>query len=138
MIGQVNITIDQSTDEIAGYNNINYKQLSSITNGYVESIIFTTIDKLDPKDRNGILVECLKKLTPGAQLTVRFLNLVLLANRVKASYIDGDKFADIIKNLNSFWTESDFMGLISSMSDFKLIKLVNEDLNLVAVIEKNK
>jgi hypothetical protein len=138
MIGQVNITIDQSTDEIAGYNNINYKQLSSITNGYVESIIFTTIDKLDPKDRNGVLFECLKKLTPGAQLTVKFLNLVLLANRVKASYIDGDKFAGIIKNLNSFWTESDFMGLISSMSDFKLIKLVNEDLNLVAVIEKNK
>lgn len=138
MIGQVNIVVDPSTDSVTGYNNISIEQLPSITNGYIESIIFTTIDKLHPKDRNNSFIECLKKLAPGAQLTVKFLNLVLLASRIKSSYIDGEQFAELIKNTKSFWTESDFMTIISSINDYKLIKLINEDLNLVAVIEKNK
>lgn len=138
MIGQVNITVDDSKDTVAGYSNINVDQLPSVTNGYIQSIIFTTLDKLDNDSRTKKFVESLKKLTHGGQLTVRFLNLALLASRIESNYIDGPKFAELIKGLNSFWTESDFLGMISSINDYKVTKIVNEDLNIVAVIEKNK
>jgi hypothetical protein len=138
MIGQVNITVDDSKDTVAGYNNINIDQLSSVTNGYIQSIIFTTIDKLDNNNRSKKFVESLKKLAHGGQLTVRFLNLALLASRIESNYIDGLKFAELIKGFNSFWTESDFLGIVSSINEYKLTKIVNEDLHIIAVIEKNK
>lgn len=138
MIGQINIVIDESEDSVEGYHNISIDKLQSITNGYVESIVFTTIDKIDSGDRQKALVESLKKIMPGGQLTIRFLNLLSLASKLKASHIDGDKFSSIVKGLKSFWTESDFLGIISSVSDYKLIKIINEDLHLIAVIEKNK
>jgi hypothetical protein len=138
MISQVNITVDDSKDTVPGYNNINIDQLSSVTNGYIQSIIFTTIDKLDNNNRSKKFVESLKKLAHGGQLTVRFLNLALLASRIESNYIDGLKFAELIRGLNSFWTESDFLGIISSINEYKLTKIVNEDLYIIAVIEKNK
>jgi hypothetical protein len=138
MIKQINLVVDETVDSVEGYNNVDVRQLSSITNGYVESIIFTTIDKLDNNNRSTIFIESLKKLSHGGQLTVRFLNLILLSSRLKDNYIDGPKLANLIKGCQSFWTESDFLGVISAISGYKLIKIVNEDTNIIAVIEKNK
>lgn len=138
MIGQINVVVDSTKDSVDGYNNISVDQIASITNGYVTNIIMTTLDKLDSDKRNAIFIECLKKLSFGGQLTIKFLNLILLASRIKSSYINGNKFSEIIAESKSFWTESDFMELIAGLNDYKLIKIINEDLNIIAVIEKNK
>lgn len=138
MKSQVNIVVDASVDSVNGYENIDVDQLFSITNGYVESIVFTTLDKLSNTNRTKVFIESLKKLSPGGQLTIKFLNLITLASKIKTNHIDGPKFTDIIHTFNSFWTESDFLSIISSLNDYKLIKIINEDINIIAVIEKNK
>lgn len=138
MIEQINVVVDKEKDIVQGYNNISVEDISSITNGYVQTIIFTTLDKLENNKRNLVFIECLKKLTFGGQLTIKFLNLMLLASRVKSNYINGVKFSEVVDELKSFWTESDFMELIAGINNYKVVKIINEDLNIIAVIEKNK
>lgn len=138
MIGQLNVVVDSSTDTIAGYNNIEIEKLPSITNGYVSDIVFTTLDKLDSDSRVKLFIESLKKITPGGQLTIKFLNLAAVASKIKSNHIDGIKFTQIISGLSSFWTESDFLDILSNIGGYRLIKILNEDLYIVATIEKNK
>lgn len=138
MIGQINIVVDNEQDTVQGYNNVPVADVASITNGYVQTIILTTLDKIGRNDRDSVFIECLKKLTVGGQLTVKFLNLMVLASRIKSSYINGNKFSEIVYGSKSFWTESDFMEIMAGIRDYKLIKIINEDLNIIAVIEKNK
>jgi hypothetical protein len=138
MIGQINIVVDNEQDIVQGYNNVPVGDVSSITNGYVQTIVLTTLDKMEANNRTPVFIECLKKLTIGGQLTVKFLNLALLASRIKSNYINGNKFSEIIYGSKSFWTESDFMEIMAGIRDYKLIKIISEDLNTIAVIEKNK
>jgi hypothetical protein len=138
MIAQINIVVDGKEDIVQGYNNVPVGDVSSITNGYVQNITLTTLDKIEANNRTPVFIECLKKLTIGGQITVKFLNLMLLASRIKSNYIDGNKFSEIIYGSKSFWTESDFMEIMAGIRDYKIIKIISEDLNTIAVIEKNK
>lgn len=138
MIHQINIVVDQNTDSVDGYNNISIENLPGLTNGYVESIIFTTIDKLDSKSRQEYFVECLKKLCHGGSLTVKFLNLNQIATKLKNSHMNGKEFANLIRGVNSCWTERDFLEFISNINGFGLIKMFYENANIVAVLQKNK
>jgi hypothetical protein len=137
MIQQVNIIVSMD-DNVAGYNNVDLEKLPQITNGYVNSIICNCTDKISKNTRNSLFMEMLKKLSPGGQITVRFLSPSLVCNKIKNGFVDGMGFAEMVDGLKSSWTETDFMTLISQLNGYQLIKLYSEDVHSVAVIEKNK
>jgi hypothetical protein len=137
MIPQVNI-ITNIDEAVQGYNNIDLEKLPQLTNGYVNTIICNCADKISKNTRNSLFMEMLKKLGPGGQLTIRFLNPILVCNKIKNGLVDGMGFADMVDGIKSSWTEPDFLAIISQIQGYQLIKLYSEDIHSVAVIEKNK
>jgi len=137
MIQQVNMVIDKE-DFVVGYNNIGVDKLTQLTNGYVNSIVCNCVDKISEDTRNSLFMEMLKKLNHGGQLTVRFLNPILVCNKVKNGFVDGMGFSKMVDGLRSSWTEPDFLALISQLNGYSLIKMYSENIHTIAVIEKNK
>jgi len=137
MIQQMNI-IASVDDSVTGYHNVDLEKLPQITNGYVNTIICNCADRISKGTRNSLFMEMLKKLSPGGQITIRFLNPVLVCNKIKNGFVDGMGFAGMVDGLKSSWTETDFLALISQTNGYQLIKLYSEDIHSVAVIEKNK
>lgn len=137
MIQQMNIVVDDS-DSVNGYNNIDIKQLSQVTNSYVNSIVCNCSDKIPSNIRNNIFTELLKKLSHGGQLTIRFLNPILVCNKIKNGLVDGMGFAEMVHGIKSSWTETDLLAILSQLNGYQLIKLYSEDIHSIAVIEKNK
>jgi hypothetical protein len=138
MISQINIIVDKEKDVVAGYSNIGIENISQITNGYVNNIIFTTIDKVDQENRDKVFMELCKKLSHGGSMTVKFLNPDSLAHKIKNGSMSGSTFSSLVNNLKSSWMETDFLGLISSFNGFGLLKHVHEDIYSIVVIEKSK
>lgn len=138
MIPQINIIVDSDKDEIKGYNNVNITDLEQITNGYVNNIICTCIDKVEQNDRDQIFTALLKKLSHGGSLTIKFLNPYSISNKIKSGSMDGNDFAKSVHNIKSSWTEPDFLSITASLPGYRLIKFHNEDLYSIAVVEKNK
>jgi hypothetical protein len=138
MINQINIVVDKEKDVVAGYSNVGIENIFQITNGYVNNIVFTTIDKVDQENRDKVLVELCKKLTHGGSMTVRFLNPDALAHKIKNGGVSGSTFSSLVHNLKSSWMETDFLGLISGLNGFGLSKHIHEDVYSIVVIEKSK
>jgi hypothetical protein len=114
MIPQVNI-ITNIDEAVQGYNNIDLEKLPQLTNGYVNTIICNCADKISKNTRNSLFMEMLKKLGPGGQLTIRFLNPILVCNKIKNGLVDGMGFADMVDGIKSSWTEPDFLAIISQI-----------------------
>jgi hypothetical protein len=138
MINQINIVVDKEKDVVEGYSNVGIENIFQITNGYVNNIVFTTIDKVDQEHRDKVLVELCKKLTHGGSMTVRFLNPDALAHKIKSGSVSGSTFSSLVHNLKSSWMETDFLGLISGLNGFNLSKHIHEDVYSIVVIEKSK
>ena len=137
MINRINIVVDEQTDMIDGHSNVSIENVKQITNGYVNNIVFNTIDKIDQQDRDPVFVELLKKLTHGGSITLKFLNPESVAKRIKNSSITGAGFTSCIKDVKSVWMETEFLGLMSSISGFNLIKNIHEDIYSIVVIVKS-
>jgi hypothetical protein len=138
MISQINIVVDKEKDIVAGYSNIGIENISQITNGYVNNIVFTTIDKVDQENRDKVFMELCKKLSHGGSMTVKFLNPDSLAHKIKNGSMSGSTFSSLVNNVKSSWMETDFLGLMSSFNGFNLLKHVHEDIYSIVVIEKSK
>lgn len=138
MIQQINIVVDSEKDEIKGYNNVNVANLEQITNGYVNNIICTCIDRISQDQRDQTFVSLLRKLSHGGSLTVKFLNPYAICHKIKTGSMDGSDFAKSVNNIKSSWTEPDFLSITASVQGYRLVKFHNEDLYSIAVIEKNK
>jgi hypothetical protein len=138
MIHQLNIVVNPETDVLDGYSNLEIDNIPQVTNGFVNAIIFTTIDKVIQQNRDGIFIELLKKLTRGGSLTVRFLNPESICQKIKNGTCSGSSFASMVNNIKSSWMEIEFLSLISSIQGVSLIKHIHEDVYSIAVIEKSK
>lgn len=136
MIHQINITIDDQEDSVDGCSNINVSNLNQITNGYVQNINFTTLDKLPQEDRNPIFIEALKKLTRGGTLTIRFLNPENICHKIKFGTFTGEHFSKLVLGLKSCWTNTDFLAFIHSIQGFEVMKNMQDDVYSIAVIQK--
>ena len=137
MINRINIVVDEETDMMDGHSNVGIENIKQITNGYVNNIVFNTIDKIDQKSRDSVFVELLKKLTHGGSITVKFMNPESVAKRIKNSSITGAGFTSCVKDVKSVWMETEFLGLLSSISGFNLIKHIHEDIYSIIVISKS-
>jgi len=138
MINQINIVVDKEKDVVTGYSNIAIENITQITNGYVNNIIFTTIDKVEQENRDKILLELCKKLSHGGSMTVKFLNPDALAHKIKNGNVSGGTFSSLVQNVKSSWMETDLLTLISGLNGFNLLKHVHEDVYSIVVIEKSK
>ena len=138
MINQMNIVIDKETDTVTGYSNVGLENISQITNGYVNNIVFTNIDKLEQDNRDKVFMELCNKLSRGGSMTVKFLNPEALSHKIKNGNVSGNTFSSLVHNLKSSWMETDFLGLISSLRGFVLSKHIREDVYSIVVIEKSK
>lgn len=136
MIHQINITVEDDKDSVDGCSNINVENLPQITNGYVQNITFTTLDKIPQNERNPIFIETLKKLARGGSLTIRFLNPENICHKIQFGTFSGEQFAALATNIRSSWTNSDFLSLIYSIPGFDVIKNMQDDVYSIAVIEK--
>jgi hypothetical protein len=135
MIPQLNIITD-TKKIISGYNNVLVKNLNQITNGYVNTIICNCIDQLSSKERNNIFLEMLKKLNHDGQITIKFINPILIAHKVNNGFVDGMGFADMVSGINSCWTESDIFAILANLEGFRINKLYSEDIHSIIVIQK--
>lgn len=138
MIHQINIVVNPETDALDGYSNLEIDNIPQVTNGFVNAIVFTTIDKVVQQQRDAIFIELLKKLTRGGSLTVRFLNPETICHKIKNGSCSGSVFASMVDSLKSSWMETEFLSLISSIPGIELIKHIHEDVHSIAVIEKSK
>lgn len=138
MIHQLNIVVNPETDVLEGYSNLEIDNVPQVTNGFVNAIIFTTIDKVVQQKRDKTFIELLKKLTRGGSLTVRFLNPESICHKIKTGTCSGNSFASMVNGLQSSWMETEFLSLVSSLQGFELIKHIHEDVYSIAVIEKSK
>jgi hypothetical protein len=138
MINQINVVVDKEKDTVIGYSNISTENIFQVTNGYVNNIVFTTIDKVDQDNRNKIFMELCKKLNHGGSITVKFLNPESLAHKIKNGSLSSESFSSLINGLKSSWMETDFLGFVSGLNGFNLLKHVHEDVYSIAVIEKSK
>lgn len=138
MINQINIVVDEKTDILNGYSNVAINDLEKITNGYVNNIVFTNIDKVPQQFRNPIFVSIVKKLSHGGKLTIKYINPHMIANRIKNNAMNGEQFASVTSNIRSCWSEPDFLSLMSGLEDCTMSKHYYDDIFCISVIEKKK
>ena len=138
MLNRINIIVEEPVDNMDGHINIKIEDIDKITNGYVNNILFNSIDKIDQKNRNIIFVTLLKKLTRGGSITTKFINPESVGKRIKSAGLSSEMFMSYVANLKSVWMETEFLELISTMTDCSLIKHIHDDINSIVVITKNK
>lgn len=138
MINQINIVVDKNTDTVEGYNNLGISDIEKITNGYVNNIIFTSIDKIPQNLRDSTFQSVLRKLSHGGTLTLKYLNPHQVAHRIKNNTLSAEQFSNIVNKISSCWMEPDFLSLVSNYEGYKISKHYYDDIFCVSIIEKNK
>ncbi len=138
MLNRINIVVEEPADNMDGHINIKIEDIDKVTNGYVNNILFNSIDKIDQKNRNITFITLLKKLTRGGSITMKFINPESIGKRIKSAGLSSEMFMSYVNNLKSVWMETEFLELISNMTDCSLIKHIHDDINSIVVISKNK
>lgn len=136
MISEINIIAD-SKQTINGYNNVLYKDIDNITNGFVSNIICTTLDGLSYEDRTATISSIFKKIGYGGSATLKFINPGLLANQIKINPMDSKKLSDIVSEIKSLAFIDNMISFISQNPDLKIIKQYNDGIFSILHIEKN-
>lgn len=135
MINEINV-ISAAEQEVSGYNNILVQNIPEITNGYVKSIICNCLDTLSFNDRNILFLELLNKLCINGVMSIKFVSLSLLPNKIISGDLTGQKISEILPTMNSCWSHNDFSELMISSKGYVISKLFNDYIYTVASIQK--
>ena len=137
MIKSLNLTKEIDKDVKPGLNNIDYEGLNKVTNNYVQHIDCLCLDEFSFEERNKVLVECIKKLSIGGTLNLKFVNMDLLANKIKKCEITGQKYSQILSKTQSCWSELETQDVISQTK--MLVKTIHhENIYSIITLEKNQ
>ena len=137
MIKHLNLvknTVEQSPN---GLNNVSYEDFKKITNSYVNHIDCSCLDEFDFETRKDVLVSCIHKLCIGGTLSLRFINMDLLANKIKKSEMTGKKYSEILPMLNSCWSEIEISDVISQ-TKLTINKMYYDNIYSIITLEKNQ
>lgn len=137
MINEINI-VSSADQNLDGYQNVPIDQVKSITNGYVKNIICNCLDQLNYDNRNALFLELTQKMCVNGTLTIRFLNLNLIPNKITNGDITGQKFSSILGYTNSCWSENEFSDLIQRLGDCVIAKLFHEHIYTVVSLQRVK
>lgn len=117
MIKNLNIvkTIDD-TNNPNNLNNIDPDKLNGITNGFVENIDCICLDEFNIKDRNSLMVAMTHKLSAKGSISLKILNLNLLANQISKCAITGEKLSTVLPNIQSVWSDQECDDVLSQLN----------------------
>ena len=116
MIKSVNVVCVIDKDNPEGLNNIDKDKLKSITNNYIEHIDCTELDRFPISDRHDVFVSCVQKLAIKGTISLKFVNLDLLANRIEKAELTGQQYSKLLPNINSCWSHLEAMDAITQSS----------------------
>lgn len=131
----INLIIDDS-ESVDGYQNIKIQDLNNVINGFVNNIICECLDKIEFQQRLEVFKGILSKLAFDGIATFKFINGTMLASRIIKNEIDAKKISDIIKNINSLWTESLVLEAFSSFPNIRVEKNYIEHIYTVITVTK--
>jgi|TARA_B100000073_G_scaffold224792_1_gene187289 hypothetical protein len=116
MIKNLNVVdvIDDSNPK--NMNNIDAEQLKGVTNGFVEHIDCLCLDQLELKERNDLIVLMSNKLSNKGVLSLKILNLNLLANQIDKGGINGQKLSEILPHIKSVWSTQECDDVINQLN----------------------
>jgi len=111
MIGSLNVVRNplQNDDIIPD-------QLNKITNNYVKKIQCLCLDEFSLEQRNRLLKQMVDKLCVGGTLSLKFINLNLLSNKINRSELTGQKYSSILPLLQSCWSDKESIDVINNLS----------------------
>lgn len=114
MISLLNVV--DNPQECEGKNDyITPDKLSAITNNYVKRINCICLDGFSFSDRINLLQAMVQKLCLEGELSVKFINLNLLANKIQSEHLNGEKYSKILPSIRSAWTDDEAMSIIKQL-----------------------
>lgn len=135
MIKHLNIVYDQNSNFKEGI--VTFSDLNQIVNGSVQNISCTCLDKIAYKERRIRFIDLVSKICMDGSLSLKFLNLDLLANKIKKNEINGEKFSEIISNINSIWDHAECTEFLSSLNKTVVIENLGfDDKHTIAQLKK--
>lgn len=105
MIKNINLVKEINDKNPKELNNVNPETLTQVTNNFVQHIDCLCLDEFALSDRNKIFGLMMNKLCIGGVLSLKIINLGLLANKIKRAEMGGEKLSDIISQTNSVWSD---------------------------------
>jgi hypothetical protein len=135
MSRNINLIIDD-TESVAGYQNIKIQEINNIVNGYINNIVCGCLDKIDFQQRLDVFRAIANKLAFDGTATFKFVNATMLAGRIIKNELDSQKLSDIIKGVQSVWTESLITEAFSTLPNIKIQKNYIEHIYTVITIIK--
>ena len=136
MINNLNlVTSDQNNPK--GLNNITIYKLDKIPNNFVSHIDCICLDALESEQRKKVLVMMHHKLCINGTLTLKFINLDLLANKIEKGEITGEKFSEILPNIQSIWSEIEINDVLMQLP-CKILNISYDHIYTIVKIEKTQ
>jgi hypothetical protein len=132
----INLVIDDSAPSVCGVN-VKIENLDQISNGSIDSITCLILDSFSYDDRRSKLVNILKKIKNGGDLTIRFVDTKKIMIDFVNNKSSSEQLSKIISELKSLNTESDILELLSTNNQFSVMKMYNDNNYLIVVIKKN-
>lgn len=96
-------------------NEITVDNLKNITNNYVKQIECLCLDEFTLTERNQLMAMLVQKLSIGGTLSLKFINLNLMSNKINKSELTGEKYSALLPNLKSCWSDQESMAAIQNM-----------------------
>ena len=137
MIKSVNVVYEIDKDSPTGLNNVDKDKLKSITNNYIEQIDCVDLDKFSISDRHEVFVSCLHKLAIKGTMTLKFINLDLLANKIEKAEMTGQQYSKLLPNINSCWSHLEAMDAVSQ-SGLQLNNMYYDHIYTILKLEKTQ
>ena len=114
MIGSLNVVRTQTENKTSG-NEITAENLNNITNNYVKQIECLCLDEFNLSERNALMNILVQKLCIGGTLSLKFINLNLVSNKISKSELTGEKFSSLLPNLRSCLSDQESTEIIKNM-----------------------
>ena len=137
MIKSVNVDYELDKNNPEGLNNIDKDKLKQITNNYIEHIDCAELDRFVIADRHDVFVACVQKLGIKGTLTLKFINLDLLGNKIEKAELTGQQYSKLLPNINSCWSHLETMDAISQ-SSLQLNNMYYDNIYTVLKLEKTQ
>lgn len=114
MIGSLNVVRTQTANKTSG-NEITAENLNNITNNYVKQIECLCLDEFTLSERNVLINTLVQKLCIGGTLSLKFINLNLVSNKISKSELTGEKFSSLLPDLRSCLSDQESIEIIKNM-----------------------
>lgn len=135
MIKSINVIFKKDESNPKGLNNVEADALGAITNNYVQHIDCLELDKFVIADRHKVFVSCIQKLAVKGTMSLKFINLDLLANKIEKSEMTGQQYSKILPSINSCWSHLESLDVISQ-TKLSIKNLYYDNIYTIIKLEK--